>query len=130
MKLAAATYLVRDYDEAIKWLRDALNFKLLEDTKLTDERRWVRMAPSNASTSLLLAKVDTVDQRASVGKAAGGRVAYFLHTNDFKSEHARMLTQGVGFLEEPRNETYGTVAVFLDLYGNKWDLIEPAKRHI
>jgi catechol 2,3-dioxygenase-like lactoylglutathione lyase family enzyme len=125
MRLSAVTYLVRDYDEAIAWFQRCLNFELLEDTKLTDEKRWVRIAPPNAGTCLLLARADTDGQRSAIGKAAGDRVAFFLFTENFAAEHARMTAAGVHFLEQPRNETYGTVAVFADLYGNKWDLIEP-----
>ncbi len=124
MRLSAIAYLVRDYDESITWFRDKLGFELLEDTELSDKRRWVRMAPSNASTCLVLAKADTDEQRAGIGNAAGRRVAFFLNTDDFKSEYARMRAHGVEFLEVPRHEAYGTVAVFVDLYGNKWDLIE------
>ncbi len=125
MKLAAVTYLVRDYDEAIAWFLRCLNFELLEDTKLPDAKRWVRIAPPNAGTCLLLARADTDAQHDAIGKAAGGRVAFFLFTDDFATKHARMIEAGVHFLEQPRDEVYGTVAVFTDLYGNKWDLIEP-----
>jgi catechol 2,3-dioxygenase-like lactoylglutathione lyase family enzyme len=125
MRLSAVTYLVRDYDEAIAWFQHCLNFELLEDTKLTDEKRWVRIAPPNAGTCLLLARADTEAQNNAIGKAAGDRVAFFLFTDDFAAKHAHMIEAGVHFLEQPRNEVYGIVAVFTDLYGNKWDLIEP-----
>lgn len=125
MRLSAVTYLVRDYDEAIQWFQHCLNFEVLEDTKLSDAKRWVRIAPFNAGTSMLLARADTDAQYDAIGKAAGDRVAFFLYTENFAAEHARMIEAGVHFLEQPRDEAYGTVAVFTDIYGNKWDLIEP-----
>jgi catechol 2,3-dioxygenase-like lactoylglutathione lyase family enzyme len=125
MKLVAVTLLVRDYDEAITWFRDKLNFELIEDTKLSAEKRWVRLAPPNASTSLLLARADTEEQRSAIGKAAGGRVGFFLHSDDFHADYEAMRSAKVKFREEPRHEAYGTVAVFEDLYGNAWDLVGP-----
>ena len=123
-RLAMVAVLVRDYDEAIAWYRDALGFSLLEDT---DRGGGKRMAPAgNAAFSLLLARAATPDQQAGVGNQHGGRVGFFLHTDDFARDHARLSGAGAVFEEAPRNEEYGTVAVFRDLYGNRWDLIEPA----
>lgn len=119
--------LVRDYDEAIAWYRDALGFALLEDTDRGGGKRWVRMAPAgNAAFSLLLARAATPEQQAAVGDQHGGRVGFFLHTDDFARDHARLSGTGAVFEEAPRREDYGTVAVFRDLYGNRWDLIQPA----
>ncbi len=118
--LAAISYLVRDYDEAIAWFIRCLGFLVIEDTPLGGGKRWVVVAPrGNAGARLVLAKVDDVPL------AAGGRVAFFLHTDDFARDRAAMLAAGVTFSEAPRHEAYGTVAVFKDLYGNGWDLIEP-----
>ena len=124
-RLAAVTYLVRDYDEAIAWFAAALGFRLIEDIKLDDGKRWVLVEAAGGGSRLLLAKADGAPQQAAIGKAAGGRVAFFLHTDDFARDHAAMLAAGVAFRESPRHEAYGTVAVFEDLYGNGWDLIEP-----
>lgn len=125
MKLAAVTYLVRDYDEAIQWFVDVLGFELLEDIALGDDKRWVRVWSHNSGTCLLLARAVGPEQVAAIGKAAGGRVAYFLHTDDFARSFKHMESRNVKFRETPRHEVYGTVAVFEDLYGNAWDLIEP-----
>lgn len=124
-RLAAVTYLVRDYDEAIRWFVDCLDFLLIEDTVLGEGKRWVRVAAKSGGSALLLAKADRPEQMQAVGKAAGGRVAFFLYTDNFARDHAAMLAKGVRFREPPRHEAYGTVAVFEDLYGNGWDLIEP-----
>jgi catechol 2,3-dioxygenase-like lactoylglutathione lyase family enzyme len=124
VKLVTISYLVRNYDEAIAWFRSTLNFKLLEDTDLGDGKRWVLI--DAGGVRMLLAKAEGPQQNLAVGKAAGGRVAYFLNTTDFASTHNAMLAAGVKFRESPRHEPYGTVAVFEDLYGNAWDLIEPA----
>ncbi len=119
--------LVRDYDEAIAWYRDALGFALLEDTDLGAGKRWVRMAPAHdAGFSLLLAKAVTPQQQAAIGHQHGGRVGFFLHTGDFAGDHARLAAAGARFDQTPRREPYGMVVVFRDLYGNRWDLIEPA----
>ena len=128
MKLHAVTYLVRDYDEAITWFTNKLRFALLEDAPLPDGKRWVRVGPPSDGVTLLLAKAVNDHQRAAIGHAAGGRVAYFLYCEDFRATHQRMVGAGVRFLENPRVEDYGTVAVFEDLYGNKWDLLEPNRR--
>ena len=123
--IAHVTYLVRSYDEAISWFLSALNFKLFEDTPLDEGKRWVVMGPDTQNGArLLLAQAADADQIDQIGKAAGNRVAFFLHTDNFVAEHARMLAAGVVFNEQPRHELYGTVAVFSDLYGNKWDLLQ------
>ena len=125
-KLAAITFLGRDYDEAKNWFVNQLNFKLIEDIDLGDDKRWVLVSHSGTQGSyLLLAKADGAEQIAQIGHAAGGRVAFFLHTESFQRDHARMTAAGIKFNEPPRHESYGTVAVFEDLYGNLWDLIEP-----
>lgn len=125
--LGAVTFLVRDYDEAITFFVEALNFDLIEDSPQGDGKRWVTVAPRGSSgTRLLLARAVTDEQRAHVGHQGGGRVFLFLQTEDFVADHARMRAHGVRFREEPRHEPYGTVVVFEDLYGNRWDLIQPA----
>lgn len=125
-RLATVTLVVRDYDEAIGWFCDRLGFALVEDTDLGGGRRWVRVAPSTqAGACLLLARAATDAQRAAIGRQGGGRVAFFLETDDFAGDHARFSAAGVRFREAPRREPYGTVAVFEDLCGNRWDLIEP-----
>lgn len=125
-RIAALTLVVRDYDEAIAFYRDALGFALLEDTPLGGGKRWVRMAPPGSTgPALLLAQAATPEQRARIGDQTGGRVFLFLHTDDFWADYRRLQAHGVRFTEEPRREPYGTVVVFLDLYGNKWDLIQP-----
>lgn len=124
-RIGAVTFLVNDYDEAIAWFRDALGFALVEDTPLGGGRRWVLVSPGDRGTPLLLAEASTDEQQARIGDQTGGRVGFFLHTDDFARDHARMRAAGVRFNEEPRHEAYGTVAVFEDLCGNLWDLIEP-----
>lgn len=118
------TYLVRDYDEAIAYFTKTLGFALLEDTVLSPKKRWVRVSPSKGGAALLLAKASTETQISTIGLQAGGRVAFFLYTDAFDDDFARMKTAGVEFVEEPRQETYGKVVVFKDLYGHKWDFIE------
>jgi catechol 2,3-dioxygenase-like lactoylglutathione lyase family enzyme len=126
-RVAAVTVLVRDYDEAIAWYSQMLGLEVAEDRPLGDGKRWVMLvAPRSTGAHLLLAKAATPEQAAAVGNQAGGRVFLFLETDDFGRDHRAMRAGGIRFLEEPRHEDYGTVAVFLDLYGNKWDLIEPA----
>jgi len=123
--IGSITLLVRDYDEAIAYYTRALGFELLEDTPLGDGKRWVRVAPAGTNeTALLLARASTEGQSAHVGNQSGGRVGFFLHTDDFHRDHAAMTARGVHFLEAPRSEPYGDVAVFEDLYGNRWDLLE------
>lgn len=126
--LALITLVVHDYDEAIRFYRDVLNFRLVEDTRLTVEKRWVIVQPPGSSgCGLLLAKAATDEQKASVGNQTGGRVFLFLHTNDFQRDFKNLTEKGVRIVREPTVETYGTVAVFADLYGNLIDLIEPGK---
>ena len=119
------TLVVRDYDEAIGFYRDKLGFHLLEDSPLSEEKRWVVVAPDTGGTSLLLAKAGDAMQEQRIGDQTGGRVFLFLQTDDFRRDYERYRAAGVRFLEEPRVEEYGVVAVCVDLYGNKWDLIEP-----
>lgn len=123
--IALTALLVRDYDEAIAFYVGALDFELREDTALGGSKRWVVVAPRGAQSGLLLARADGPAQEARIGDQAGGRVGFFLHTDDFARDHAAMGARGVRFLEAPRSEAYGTVAVFADLYGNRWDLLEP-----
>jgi catechol 2,3-dioxygenase-like lactoylglutathione lyase family enzyme len=119
------TLVVRDYDEAIAFYVGVLGFELLEDTPLDDAKRWVTVRPAGASeTAILLARAATPEQEARIGDQTGGRVGFFLHTDDFARDHARLVSAGVVFEESPRREPYGTVAVFRDLYGNRWDLLE------
>ena len=125
-RLGAVSLLVRDYDEAIAFYVGALGFDLSEDTDMGGGKRWVRVTPKGGDTSLLLAKATTEAQIAAVGKQAGDRVWLFLETDDFARDHAAWTAAGVSFREAPRHEPYGVVAVFEDLYGNAWDLIEPA----
>jgi lactoylglutathione lyase len=123
-RITEVALLVRDYDEAIRFYTQALGFELLEDTRLSDSKRWVRVAPAgSAGTALLLARAANPAQEQAVGNQSGGRVFLFLETDDFRRDYDRMRGHGVRFTEEPRHEDYGTVVVFLDLYGNKWDLI-------
>lgn len=127
--IALVTVLVRDYDEAIAWFTDVLGFERREDTPLGGGKRWVVVAPAGGSgAALLLARAASDDQRARIGDQTGGRVFLFLHTDDFTRDLERLRSHGVRIVEGPRREPYGTVAVFLDLYGNRWDLIEPAGR--
>lgn len=126
--ISAITLLVPDYDAGIDFYVRRLGFELLEDTDLGGGKRWVRVRPLGASeTSLLLARAADVQQEIAIGNQAGGRVGFFLTTDDFARDHDSMTAAGVEFLEAPRNEPYGTVAVFSDPFGNKWDLIEPAR---
>jgi catechol 2,3-dioxygenase-like lactoylglutathione lyase family enzyme len=126
--LGAVALLVRDYDEALAFYAGQLGFRVVEDTPLGGGKRWVLLAPPGAAESrLLLAQARTEEERAAVGRQGAGRVWLFLHTDDFARDHRAMQERGVRFLETPRHEAYGTVAVFADLYGNKWDLIMPAR---
>ncbi|WP_416966526.1 VOC family protein [Streptomyces sp. 4F14] len=125
-RIALVTLVVDDYDEAIRFYTEALGFRLAEDEPRPDGSRWVVVEPGDGGTSLLLARAKNDAQSPRVGDQTGGRVAFFLHTDDFARDHARMTEAGVTFLEEPRHEPYGSVAVFRDLYGNKWDLLQPA----
>lgn len=125
-EIAAVTFLVRDYDEAILFFVTKLNFVLLEDTALEPGKRWVIVAPTASGGSRLLLAKAVGDQQGSIGRQAGGRVFLFLHTDDFWRDHMSMSKKGVIFVEAPRREPYGIVAVFEDLYGNRWDLLQPA----
>ena len=119
--------VVRDYDEAIAWYTQTLGFELIEDTALSETKRWVLVQPQGGQgMALLLAKAANEDQSQAIGNQTGGRVFLFMHVEDFDSEYVRMRKEGVIFLEEPRDEIYGKVVVFEDLYGNKWDMIQPA----
>ena len=123
--ISSLALVVRDYDEAIAFFTGALRFTLLEDTPMGGGKRWVRVAPpGGAGASLLLAKAANPEQEAHIGNQTGGRVFLFLETQDFQDDYNHMKANGVRFIEEPRQEEYGLVVVFLDLYGNKWDLIE------
>lgn len=124
--VATVALLVAEYDEALAFFRDILGFVLLTDTELGGGKRWLVVAPRGGSGAhLLLARADGEAQRARIGDQTGGRVGFFLETDDFARDHEGFISRGVRFLEPPRHEPYGTVAVFEDLYGNKWDLIEP-----
>ena len=125
MRLSLTALLVRDYDEAIAFYVGKLGFSLAADTDQGGGKRWVVVTPPEGGAGLLLAKAASPEQAARVGDQGGGRVMLFLETDDFAGDHARMIAEGVRFLEQPRREPYGTVAVFEDLYGNRWDLIEP-----
>jgi catechol 2,3-dioxygenase-like lactoylglutathione lyase family enzyme len=123
--ISAVTLVVREYDEAIAFFTDALGFTVVEDKPLGDGKRWVRVAPAKSSgASLLLAKAASPEQLEHVGNQTGGRVCLFLETSDFWGDYDHMRSHGVQFTEQPRHEPYGLVAVFLDLYGNKWDLVQ------
>ncbi len=125
--IGALTLVVPDYDQAITFYTQSLGFALVEDSDLGDGKRWVLVAPPGSTeTRLLLAKAVSPDQRAAVGNQTGGRVFLFLHTDNFARDHANYTSRGVTFLESPRREPYGTVAVFVDPFGNKWDLLQPA----
>jgi len=127
-QIAHIALVVRDYDEAIEFYTGKLNFTLVEDTVLSKTKRWVKVAPPGSSGSqLLLAKAVDEQQQSRIGNQTGGRVFLFLYTDDFWRDHQQMLHKGIEFVREPVKELYGTVAVFKDLYGNLWDLIEPGK---
>ena len=127
--LSAVTLVVPDYDAAIAFYVGVLGFVLIEDTRLNEDKRWVLVAPSaGAECRLLLAKAASEQQRQAIGAQAGGRVFLFMNTDDFARDHESMRKAGVRFLEAPRAEPYGVVAVFEDPFGNRWDLIEPARR--
>ena len=123
--LALLSLLVRDYDEAIAFYVGKLGFELVEDSELGAGKRWVVVSPGPGGSRFLLAQASDAQQAALIGGQGGGRVWLFLHTDDFEGDHARMTAAGVRFLEEPRHEAYGSVAVFEDLYGNRWDLLQP-----
>jgi catechol 2,3-dioxygenase-like lactoylglutathione lyase family enzyme len=123
-RLAFVAVIVPDYDEGIAFFTGALGCDLIEDTDMGGGKRWVRVAPEGAETGFLLAKAKGPEQEAAIGAQGGGRVWLFLQTDDFVRDHARMQAAGVIFEEEPRQEAYGTVAVFRDPWGNRWDLVE------
>lgn len=126
-KIGMLSLVIDDYDRAIAFFTEALGFVVLEDTRLSDAKRWVRVAPSAAAAfQLLLARAATEAQARAIGDQAGGRVFLFLETDDFARDYAAMRAKGVVFEEAPRQEPYGVVAVFRDLWGNRWDLIEYA----
>jgi catechol 2,3-dioxygenase-like lactoylglutathione lyase family enzyme len=124
VRLALTTLVVPDYDAGIAFCVGALGFDLIEDTDMGDGKRWVVVGGKDGGR-LLLAKAANDPQTAAIGNQAGGRVGFFAHTDDFAVTHARLVDAGVQFQEQPRHETYGTVAVFSDPFGNRWDLIEP-----
>ena len=128
MHIGYVAVVVKDYDEAIAYYTQMLGFDLIEDTPL-EGKRWVLVAPRNSSgTCLLLAKAVTAEQQSRIGNQTGGRVFLFLHTDDFWRDYQEMQHRGVVFVREPKEEEYGTVAVFQDLYGNKWDLLQLKNR--
>jgi catechol 2,3-dioxygenase-like lactoylglutathione lyase family enzyme len=128
--ISVVTLLVPDYDRAIAYYVGRLGFSLVEDTPLSNTKRWVVVAPPGSSeTGLLLAQADSQDQREAIGNQTGGRVFLILKTDGFDRDYARFKQAGIEFLEEPRLETYGKVVVFRDTFGNKWDLIEPLANH-
>lgn len=120
--------VIKDYDEAINFYIEKLGFKLVEDTALSETKRWVVVAPPGSDgCSLLLAKAATEEQQSRIGNQTGGRVFLFLHTDDLKRDYKSMKEKGITFVREPADEPYGLVAVFSDLYGNLWDMIQPKK---
>lgn len=128
LALARVALVVRDYDEAIAFFTGVLGFTLVEDTPMEAGKRWVVVAPRGGGCALLLARAATPDQEQAVGRQAGGRVFLFLDTDDFERDHRAFVERGVRFTEGPRDEPYGRVAVFLDLYGNRWDLVERPRK--
>ena len=124
-RLGLVTYVAREYDEAIGFFVGKLGFTLVEDTDMGDGKRWV-VVSAGEGASLLIARADGEQQEASVGNQTGGRVGFFLQTDNFDRDFAEWTSRGVKFHEQPRREVYGTVAVFEDVYGNTWDLIQPA----
>jgi catechol 2,3-dioxygenase-like lactoylglutathione lyase family enzyme len=125
--LAHVTFLVRDYDEAATFFTEALGFRVVQDKPLNEGKRWLLVAPPGSQgANLLLAQAATPEQAQQIGKQGGGRVFLFLYTDSFWRDYRLMQAANVKFLESPHEEPYGTVAVFEDLYGNKWDLLQPA----
>ncbi len=124
-QLGQLTLLVKDYDEGIDYYTQTLDFELLEDSRLNESKRWVRVAPPGSSCHLLLAKAANETQEDQIGHQAGGRVFLFLYTDDFWRDYTKYSSRGVEFIREPSEESFGTVSVFKDLYGNLWDLIQP-----
>ncbi len=129
-RLALTSLVVRDYDEAIAYYVGVLGFRLIEDTPIAAQhKRWVVVAPAGSDgAALLLARASDDEQASRIGNQTGGRVFLFLYTDDFERDHRNFSERGVTFVREPRHEPYGTVAVFRDLYGNLWDLLQPRSR--
>ena len=128
-RLAQIAIVVNDYDEAIEFYTQKLHFTLIEDTKLSDAKRWVIVKPKGVSgCRLLLAKASNEEQMSRVGNQTGGRVFLFLHTDNFQRDHQNLIDKKITIVRQPTKEAYGTVCVFADLYGNLWDLIEPAPK--
>jgi catechol 2,3-dioxygenase-like lactoylglutathione lyase family enzyme len=126
-QIAMLALVVRDYDEALSFYVEKLGFELIEDTPVPEQnKRWVVVAPPGSAASLLLARAANDEQTSRIGNQTGGRVFLFLHTDDFQRDYQHYRDHGIEFVRGPVNEPYGTVAVFRDLYGNLWDLIEPA----
>lgn len=123
-QLIHVAILVHDYDEAIEFYTKKLGFELIEDTKLSDEKRWVIVKPIGGECGLLLAKASDAMQKQFVGRQSGGRVFLFLQTEDFNRDYQKLLDNKIKIIRKPTTESYGQVCVFADLYGNKWDLIE------
>lgn len=129
-KIAHIALVVKDYDEAIRFYTEKLNFKLIEDTPIENNKRWVLITPPGAKECcLLLAKAANEEQLKSVGNQTGGRVFLFLFTDDFERDYNNMISEGIHFVRPPINYDYGRVAVFEDLYGNLWDLLEPTDKN-
>jgi catechol 2,3-dioxygenase-like lactoylglutathione lyase family enzyme len=130
--LGLVSLVVRDYDEALAFYVGKLGFRLIEDTFVPEQsKRWVVVSPPGAVESqLLLARASTPEQQSHIGAQTGGRVFLFLYTDDFWRDHAAYKSRGVVFVREPKEESYGTVAVFADLYGNLWDLLQPSPSHM
>jgi catechol 2,3-dioxygenase-like lactoylglutathione lyase family enzyme len=126
-RIAHIALVVRDYDEAIAWYTGMLGFELVEDTDLGGGKRWVLVAPPGGGVQLLLARAAGAEQESRIGNQTGGRVFLFLETDDFARDYAAFRARGVAFVRDPATQPYGTVAVFEDLYGNRWDLIERKK---
>ena len=125
-RIALTTLVVRDYNEAIAFYCDKAGFELIEDTPISGAKRWVVVAPAAGGAALLLARADGEAQAARIGDQTGGRVGFFLYTDDFERDHAAMAGKGVRFIRPPTRHPYGVVAVWEDLYGNRWDLLQPA----
>ena len=129
-RIAHIALVVRDYDEAIAFYTEKLDFRLVEDTRINDDKRWVVVAPPGAQEcTLLLAKAANEKQSESIGNQTGGRVFLFLFTDDFQRDYEKMSARKIKFVRPPKEEDYGTVAVFEDLYGNLWDLLEPNEKN-
>jgi catechol 2,3-dioxygenase-like lactoylglutathione lyase family enzyme len=127
--IAHVSLIVDDYDDAIAFYTQKIGFELIEDTKLNAEKRWVLIKPKGATeTAILLAKASNTEQESRIGNQTGGRVFIFLYTDNLWRDYHIMIEKGVKFVREPKEEIYGTVAVFTDLYGNQWDLLEPKNK--